>query len=312
MTERPLVVCLMGPTCTGKTRAAVTLVERFPFEIVSVDSAMVYRGMDIGTAKPDAPTLARAPHRLIDIRDPGERYSAAEFRGDALDAIEEILAAGRTPLLVGGTGLYYRALLRGLSRLPSADPRLRAEIDAQAADVGWSAMHARLERLDPASAARIHTNDSQRIQRALEICELAGRPMSDLLAQRRDEEGAYRFVKIVLCPPRPSIHKQIEERFRAMLDAGLIDEVMRLRARGDLTLELPSMRMVGYRQVWQCLDGEFPREELERRGIFATRQLAKRQITWFRTEPETIWIGEDYRNQERRLLQTVVDNPIFH
>lgn len=311
MTDRPTVVCLMGPTCTGKTRAAVKLVERFPFEIVSVDSAMVYRDMDIGTAKPDAVTLTRAPHRLIDIRDPSESYSAAEFRADALTAIEEILESGRTPLLVGGTGLYFRSLMRGLSRLPSADPQLRAELDAQAAELGWSAMHARLERLDPASAARIHPNDSQRIQRALEICELAGRPMSVLIAEERGERGAYRYLKIVLCPQRAAIHEHIEQRFREMLDAGLIDEVAALRARGDLSLELPSMRVVGYRQVWQCLDGEFPMAELERRGIYATRQLAKRQITWLRAEDEVVWISDDYRNQDRRLLQTVVDNPIF-
>jgi tRNA dimethylallyltransferase len=307
----PPAVCLMGPTGAGKTAAAVKLIERFPFEIISVDSAMVYRGMDIGTAKPDPDLLARAPHRLIDLRDPDQRYSAAEFRRDALAAIADVRRGGRVPLLVGGTGLYFRSLFRGLSVLPSADPALRAELERDAEAEGWAALHRRLARLDPVSAERIHPNDAQRIQRALEVCILAGRPMSALYGEGAEAAAPLNFLRIVLCPERSELHERIAVRFRAMLDAGLIGELAGLRQAFPLSPELPAMRVVGYRQTWQYLEGTITRAELEQRGIFATRQLAKRQITWLRGEHAEAWIDGTDRTQEQRLLKTLVDNPMF-
>ena len=282
---RPPAVFLMGPTASGKTALACELAERFPLDLVSVDSALVYRGLDIGAAKPDAATLARWPHALVDIRDPAQPYSAAEFRGDALAAMREITARGRVPLLVGGTGLYFRALQRGLSELPEADPALRTRLGEEAARIGWPAMHERLARLDPAAAARIGPNDAQRLQRALEVIALSGRPLSEL--QRGGRGGAFpwRVLKLALLPgDRRPLHARIAERFDAMLAAGFLDELRALRARGDLHADLPAIRAVGYRQGWEYLDGATDAAGFRDRAIFATRQLAKRQITWLRAE----------------------------
>ncbi len=286
------IACLLGPTASGKTAAALALAARRPIEIVSVDSALVYRDMDIGTAKPSRDERAAAPHHLIDIIDPADAYSAAEFRADALRLIGEIAARGRTPLLAGGTMLYYKALTQGLSDLPTADPAVRAELDADAARDGWPALHARLAQVDPETAARLAPNDSQRIQRALEVFMLSGRPMSALLAAppRTDDAAArYRFVPVALEPSdRAVLHARIAQRFDAMLDAGFIDEVERLRRRDDLHPGLPSMRCVGYRQAWEFLDGITDYPTMRDKGIFATRQLCKRQITWLRAMPERI------------------------
>lgn len=275
----------MGPTASGKTALACALSERFAVDLVSVDSALVYRGMDIGTAKPDAHTLARYPHALIDIRDPAEPYSAADFRIDAIAAMRRITAAGRVPLLVGGTGLYFRALQRGLSNLPEADATVRARLAEEAAAVGWDAMHRRLARLDPPAAERIRPGDQQRLQRALEVIELTGRPLSEQQQGGSGERFAWRVLKLALLPAdRAPLHARIARRFEDMLAAGLLDEVRALRRRGDLHAELPAIRAVGYRQAWEHLDGQYDLAELRNRGIFATRQLAKRQATWLRSE----------------------------
>ena len=283
----PPCIFLMGPTASGKTDLAVALVEALPLEVISVDSALVYRGMDIGTAKPDAEILARAPHRLIDFLDPAEAYSAAQFRADALREIEAVLVAGRAPLLVGGTMLYYRALQYGLSDLPSADPEVRARLDAWAARDGWGALHDRLREVDPVAAERIHPNDPQRLQRALEVFELTGRPLSDFHQAGRAGDFPYRLLKLGLVPAdRARLHERIARRFELMLEAGLVAEVRALRARGDLDLGMPSMRSVGYRQVWEYLDGNYDYETMVRKGVAATRQLAKRQLTWLRSEQD--------------------------
>jgi tRNA dimethylallyltransferase len=283
--RRPLAIFLMGPTASGKTALACELADRFPVELVSVDSALVYRGLDIGAAKPDAVTLRRHPHALIDIRDPAQPYSAAEFRDGALAAMRAITARGRVPLLVGGTGLYFRALQRGLSELPEADPALRARLGDEAARIGWPAMHARLARLDPAAAARIGPNDAQRLQRALEVIALSGRPLSELQRGGRGEAFPWRVLKLALLPAdRAPLHARIAERFDAMLAAGFLDELRTLRARGDLHADLPAIRAVGYRQGWEHLDGQSDAAGFRERAIFATRQLAKRQITWLRAE----------------------------
>jgi tRNA dimethylallyltransferase len=285
MSTPPLALFLMGPTASGKTGVAVELVRRLPLEIISVDSALIYRGMDIGTAKPDAATLRAAPHRLIDICDPSETYSAAQFRRDALEHMDDIRRRGRLPLLVGGTMLYFRALEQGLSNLPPADQRVRAELEAQAADIGWPAMHARLRRVDPVAAARIHPNDPQRIQRALEVYEVGGVAMSDLYAAGREMSCSWRYLKIALVPDdRAVLHRRIEQRFRGMLENGFLDEVRRLHARGDLGADLPSMRAVGYRQAWAYLEGNLSAAEWVENAMSATRQYAKRQMTWLRSE----------------------------
>lgn len=290
MSDRSPAILLMGPTASGKTELAIALSERLPVELVSVDSAMVYRGMDIGTAKPSPAELARAPHRLIDICDPAQAYSAADFRRDALVAMAEITAAGRIPLLVGGTMLYFRALQYGLSDLPQADPALRERLVAALQRDGLAVLHRRLERVDPEAARRIHPNDPQRILRALEVWEATGRPLSEL--QRKPGEAMpYRALKLVLAPPeRALLHARIDRRFLQMLETGLVDEVERLVARGDLDPELPSMRSVGYRQVWRWLRGETARDEMVREGQAATRQLARRQLTWLRKESGTHWL----------------------
>lgn len=285
----PPAIFLMGPTASGKTDAAVELVQRLPLEIISVDSALVYRHMDIGTAKPDAATLRAAPHHLIDIIEPTEAYSAAQFREDALRLMAEIAARGRVPLLVGGTMLYFRALREGLSDLPPADPALRAEIEAWAREAGWPALHGALARLDPETAARLKPTDAQRIQRALEVIRLTGEPYSVLLRRRGQEGLPYRVLPIALVPgDRAVLHRRIAQRFERMLSQGLIEEVVWLREHYVLGPHLPSMRCVGYRQVWQYLEGSLPRGELRDRGIYATRQLAKRQLTWLRAMEDAL------------------------
>jgi tRNA dimethylallyltransferase len=305
----PRAIFLMGPTASGKTGLAVQLRERFPVEIISVDSALVYRGMDIGTAKPDAATLARAPHRLIDIRDPVESYSAAEFRHDALHEMSLINRSGRTPLLVGGTMLYFRALSGGLARLPAADEVLRKRLEAQAGDVGWPRMHQRLAELDPVAAENIHPNDPQRIQRALEVIELSGRRLSELQRehrQRREEQFGYRVLRLVACPgSRQLLHQRIEQRFHEMLQRGFIDEMKALRARGDLGPGLPSMRCVAYRQAWQYLEGEIDLQEMSGQAVAATRQLAKRQLTWLRQESGALWYDLDVDAARQAVFQEV-------
>ena len=290
--SRPGAICLMGPTAAGKTALAMALAEQGGCGIISVDSGMVYRGMDIGTAKPSAEELARAPHRLIDIRDPAQAYSAAEFRADALAAMAEITAAGRTPLLVGGTMLYFKVLRDGLATLPDADPAIRARLDAEAAEHGWPHLHARLRDVDPQAAARIPAMDSQRLQRALEVWELTGKPLSQWHAEQAAPEPLpYDLTWLAIAPPeRAVLHQRIADRFDLMLAQGLIDEVAELKARPDLHPGLPSMRAVGYRQVWEYLDGAYDRDELRLRGIYATRQLAKRQLTWLRGFGEPAWL----------------------
>jgi tRNA dimethylallyltransferase len=283
--QRPPAIFLMGPTAAGKTGLACALAERFPVELVSVDSALVYRGLDIGAAKPDAATLARHPHALIDVRDPAEPYSAALFRDDALRVMQAIAARGKVPLLVGGTGLYFRVLERGLSAMPEANPEVRDRLRGEAARTGWPALHARLAARDPEAAARIRPNDAQRIQRALEAIELSGRPLSELHADRDGPERfPYRVLKLALLPDRGILRERIAARFDAMLAAGFLDEVRRLRERGDLVPELPAMRAVGYRQAWLHLEAGFDAAEFRERAIHATRQLAKRQTTWLRSE----------------------------
>lgn len=283
----PPAILLMGPTASGKTALAIDLVERGPFEIISVDSGMVYRDMDIGTAKPDAATLAHAPHRLIDIRDPADAYSAAEFRHDALREMAAVTAAGKIPLLTGGTMLYFKVLLEGLAAMPEADPDVRARLDAEAAAKGWPALHARLAEVDPVAAARLKPNDSQRLQRALEVWELTGKPLSQWHAEQAPPEPPpFRLIQLAVSPPdRGILHQRIERRFDLMLEQGLVDEVARLRARPDLHADLPAMRAVGYAQVWSYLDGDIDAAEMRLRGIYATRQLAKRQFTWLKRFP---------------------------
>ncbi|MEJ2507923.1 MAG: tRNA (adenosine(37)-N6)-dimethylallyltransferase MiaA [Gammaproteobacteria bacterium] len=309
--ERPPVVLLMGPTASGKTDLAVEFVERLGLEIVSVDSAMVYRGMDIGTAKPDAGVLARAPHRLIDFLDPAEAYSAARFRTDALREIDDILSAGRIPLLVGGTMLYFRALQAGLAELPEADAAVRAELEAQARAKGWEAMHARLAEVDPEAAARIHPNDPQRIQRALEVYVITGEPLSVWLRQTPAADFPYRAVKLAVAPAeRDVLRQRIAVRFEAMLEAGLLAEVEALMARGDLDPSLPSIRAVGYRQAWAYLAGDCDRETMVRQALAATRQLAKRQMTWLRREPGLVWFDSLDRKLRDRALNLLERNYI--
>ncbi|WP_250463180.1 tRNA (adenosine(37)-N6)-dimethylallyltransferase MiaA [Caballeronia sp. GAFFF2] len=310
MTARS-IACLLGPTASGKTAAALAFAARSarPVEIISVDSALVYREMDIGTAKPNAEERALAAHHLIDIIDPSQSYSAAQFRGDALRLVGEIVARGHVPLLVGGTMLYFKALTQGLNDLPPADADTRALLDADAARDGWPALHARLASIDPQTAARLAPNDSQRIQRALEVFMLTGQPMSALLAAPRESSGdaPYRFVPIALEPSdRAVLHARIAARFDAMLAHGFIDEVKRLRARGDLDLSMPSMRCVGYRQAWEYLDGATRYDEMRDKGVFATRQLCKRQLTWLRSIPERAVVDCCAGDATERAVATVL------
>jgi len=285
--HQPLAIFLMGPTASGKTALAIELVRQLSLEIISVDSALVYRGMTIGTAKPGAAVQRAARHRLIDIRDPAQAYSAAQFRNDALREMEDVCRCGNTPLLVGGTMLYFRALELGLSELPAADAGVRERLELEARDRGWAAMHERLAGIDPVSAARIHPNDPQRIQRALEVYELTGSPLSELCATGREAAPRYRFLKIVLAPEdRALLHERIRQRFDLMLEQGFIGEVRALYERDDLSSDLPSMRAVGYRQAWGYLDGKLSADEWVERAVIATRQYAKRQMTWLRSEPD--------------------------
>jgi tRNA dimethylallyltransferase len=304
--SRHPAIFLMGPTASGKTALACALSERFPVALVSVDSALVYRGMDIGTAKPDVATLAKYPHALVDIRDPAEPYSAADFRVDAIEAMKDIAARGKVPLLVGGTGLYFRALHQGLSNLPEADPAIRERLTREAEAIGWPAMHERLRSADPAAAARIGPNDAQRVQRALEVIELTGRPLSEQQRGGSGERFPWRVLKLALLPAdRAPLHARIAERFDAMLAQGFLDEMRRLRARGDLHPDLPSMRAVGYRQAWDHLDGLTSAAEFRDRGIFATRQLAKRQITWLRGELDARVLDPERPGLEARAADAV-------
>lgn len=301
------VICLMGPTASGKTQLAVQLVQQFPLEIVSVDSAMVYRGMDIGTAKPDAATLQIAPHWLINLRDPAEAYSVAQFCVDAHAAITDIHARNKIPLLVGGTMLYFRALLKGFSDLPVADADFRVQLMTEANRLGWPALHARLQSMDPIVAARIHPNDSQRIQRALEVIQLSGKSFSSMQSHNQFWLKNNKIMVFGLIPrDRQILHQRIAHRFQHMLQMGLIDEVAALFARGDLTIEMPAMRTCGYRQVWDYLAGNINVIEMEERAIIATRQLAKRQLTWLRHwSPVDAWFECDSLNVFDQLAKQI-------
>ncbi|MCK7542843.1 tRNA (adenosine(37)-N6)-dimethylallyltransferase MiaA [Marinobacter bryozoorum] len=307
--QLPLAILLMGPTASGKTDLAIELCEHLPCDIISVDSAMIYRGMDIGTAKPSADELARAPHRLIDICDPAETYSAADFRRDALREMDEIVRAGRIPLLVGGTMMYFKALLQGMGDLPAASPGVRQELEQLAARQGWDVLHRQLEEVDPVAAGLVHPNNRQRLLRAMEVYRLTGRPISSFWQSGENikdypystnwqADAAHRLpytvVQFALAPPeRQQLHDRIRTRFLAMLEQGFVEEVRGLMARGDLTPEMPSMRCVGYRQVWSWLAGEGEYEDMAERGIAATRQLAKRQLTWLRKWQDVTWLEMD-------------------
>ena len=307
LNKRPLAVAIMGPTASGKTAAALAIAQQVPCEIISVDSALVYRGMDIGTAKPSKEELAAVPHHLIDIIDPLDSYSVAQFRTDTLRLVADISARGKVPLLVGGTMLYYKGLADGLDDLPGADPALRAQLDEEAARIGWPAMHARLAQVDPETADRLKPADAQRIQRALEIHSLSGKPMSELLAQREKEELPFDLVSFALEPSdRAWLHERIARRFDIMLESGFLDEVKTLRARGDLHLGLPSIRCVGYRQAWEYLDGTIDYATMRETGIIATRQLCKRQLTWLRAMPERIMVDCCAPDASQKLQQQVL------
>lgn len=281
------VVCLAGPTASGKTDFAIRLREKFPFEIISVDSALVYRGMDIGTAKPDAQTLLGAPHRLIDIRDPEENYSAGDFVRDAGKEIDEIRGSGGIPLLVGGTMMYFHSLTEGIAELPGANPEVRTRLDDEAASIGWPAMHEKLAEIDPDAAAKINANDSQRIQRALEVHEISGRTISAWQAAGRPAGPPQSYLKVALVPgSRSTLHQRIDRRLQSMFDTGFVEEVEALRQRPGLTSRSPSMRAVGYRQIWAHLNGDYDRPTAGDKALAATRQLAKRQLTWLRSDEQ--------------------------
>ncbi|MGN8274273.1 tRNA (adenosine(37)-N6)-dimethylallyltransferase MiaA [Pseudomonas sp. SMN5] len=313
MSQLPPAIFLMGPTAAGKTDLAIELTKVLPCELISVDSALVYRGMDIGTAKPSKALLAEFPHRLIDILDPAEAYSAADFRRDALQAMAEITARGKIPLLVGGTMLYYKALVDGLADMPAADPQVRAQIEEEAGRLGWQALHEQLALIDPESAGRIHPNDPQRLSRALEVYRVSGQSMT-ALRQRQSAQSTeaaasglqqlpYTVANLAIAPAnRQVLHRRIEQRFTLMLEQGFIDEVVALRERSDLHAGLPSIRAVGYRQVWDYLDGKLTSAEMQERGIIATRQLAKRQFTWLRSWADLHWLDSlDCDNLPRAL-----------
>ncbi len=307
--EVPKLVFLTGPTAAGKTALAVELAEQHSFEIISVDSALVYRGMDIGTAKPDAETLQRAPHRLIDIIEPSESYSAAQFREDALREIVDIRSRGKIPLLTGGTMLYYRALQFGLSILPESDPEVRKRMEQQREAEGLPALYQRLQAVDPEAASRINENDPQRILRALEVFEMSGTPISVLQQQQKAEALPEDQVAMIAIAPedRSILHQRIELRLQMMMEAGFIEEVEALRRRGNLHLDLPSMRSVGYRQVWEYLDGKLDREEMLYRALVATRQLAKRQLTWLRNWPTPVlWMEPGCADGVQKVLDRVI------
>ncbi|WGI26796.1 tRNA (adenosine(37)-N6)-dimethylallyltransferase MiaA [Halomonas alkaliantarctica] len=303
---RPWAIFLMGPTAAGKTDTAMALHERLGHELISVDSAMVYRGMDIGSAKPSAAELARAPHHLIDIHDPAEPYSAADFRVDALSLMRQISAAGRVPLLVGGTMLYYKRLIEGVANMPSSNPVIRQQLEAQWQAEGLSSLHKRLAEVDAVSAQRIHPNDPQRLMRALEVYYASGRPMSELWAEQQPETFPWRVLSIGLAPSdRSLLHRRIAQRFEVMLGEGLINEVAALKKRNDLHLGLPAMKSVGYRQVWEYLEGDYDYAYLVERGVIATRQLAKRQLTWLRSWPELNWVDSQRSDALDQVLKLV-------
>ena len=288
--ERPKIIFLMGPTASGKTSLAIQMAQQHNCELISVDSALIYREMDVGTAKPTAEELALAPHRLIDILDPSESYSAADFRRDALTEIEKIIARGKTPLLVGGTMMYFKALLEGLSPLPSADETIRSQIFSEADSLGWEALHRQLCEIDPVAGERIHPNDPQRLSRALEVYRITGKTMTEL-TQTKSAALPYDVVQFAIAPTeRKVLHDLIAKRFLIMLEQGFTEEVARLKARGDLHLDMPSMRCVGYRQCWQYLDNEFDHATMVEKSTAATRQLAKRQLTWLRSWPDLQWL----------------------
>ncbi|PZW40972.1 tRNA (adenosine(37)-N6)-dimethylallyltransferase MiaA [Pseudomonas sp. URMO17WK12:I2] len=308
MSSLPPAIFLMGPTASGKTDLALALARVLPCELISVDSALVYRGMDIGTAKPDRATLDAFPHHLVDIRDPAEAYSAADFRRDALAAMADITARGRIPLLVGGTMLYYKALLEGLADMPGADAEVRAELEARAEREGLAALHAELQLVDPQSAARIHPNDPQRLVRALEVYRVSGTTMTQLRMQQSEaasQDGGlpYTVAQLAIAPAqRQILHERIAQRFDLMLEQGFVAEVERLHRRGDLHGEMPSIRAVGYRQVWDHLEGRLSAAQMRERGIIATRQLAKRQFTWLRSWQNVQWLDSlDCDNLPRAL-----------
>ncbi|MCK6265236.1 tRNA (adenosine(37)-N6)-dimethylallyltransferase MiaA [Vibrio sp. ZSDE26] len=289
----PLALFLMGPTASGKTDLAIRLRQKYPVEIISVDSALIYKGMDIGTAKPDEHELSLAPHRLIDILDPSEAYSAADFRRDALSEMDRIVSEGKIPLLVGGTMLYYKALLEGLSPLPAADPEIRKQIESEASSLGWQSLHDQLREIDPVSATRIHPNDPQRLSRALEVYRISGKTLTEL-TEIKGESLPFRVKQFAIAPKeRAELHRRIELRFDKMMDAGFEDEMKALYARDDLHPELPSIRCVGYRQMWDYLDGNCSKDEAIFRGVCATRQLAKRQITWLRSWDDLTWLDSE-------------------
>lgn len=312
MNSLPPAIFLMGPTASGKTALALELVKRYPCEIISVDSALVYREMDIGTAKPDAATLAQAPHRLIDLIDPAQSYSAAQFRHDALREMADITAQGKVPLLVGGTMMYFKFLRDGAAELPTTLPEVRTRIGEQAQQLGWPALHEKLAAVDAQTAQRLEPMDGQRIGRALEVYEMTGKTLSEFLAEQKSEPLAYQVVNLAVCPNnRALLHERIALRFRQMLSQGLVDEVRALHQRADLHPDLPSIRCVGYRQVWDYLDGKYDYEEMIERGIIATRQLAKRQITWLRSWPELHWLDSDDANLLQSALKILNGNAIF-
>lgn len=305
-TQLPLALFLMGPTASGKTDLAIQLRKKYPVEIISVDSALIYRGMDIGTAKPTVEELAQAPHRLIDILDPSEAYSVADFRQDALREMQAIACEGKIPLLVGGTMLYYKALLEGLSPLPAADPHIRQEIELQAQQIGWEGLHTELQQIDPISAARIHPNDPQRLSRALEVYRISGKTLTEL-TKTKGEPIPFRIKQFAIAPKdRAELHRRIELRFEKMVQSGFEEEVRALYARDDLHPDLPSIRCVGYRQMWEYLDGKGSLDEAIFRGVCATRQLAKRQITWLRSWDDLTWLDSEHVDQALETLSNAI------
>lgn len=299
------VITLMGPTAAGKTALAIELCQHLDTEIISVDSALVYKGMDIGTAKPNAQELAQAPHKLIDLIDPKDSYSVAEFRRDAIECIDALHAKGKVPILVGGTMMYFKGLIDGLSPLPEADDKVRAQLEKEANELGWPALHALLTEVDPEAAAKISENDSQRINRALEVYRLTGKTMTEL-QQQKQPELPYTFHQFAIAPSdRKVLHDRIEKRFKIMLDQGFKNEVLALYQREDLHLDLPSIRCVGYRQMWEHLAGEYDHDEMLFKGVAATRQLAKRQLTWLRGWPNVTWLETDSQENLQRVLTSL-------
>lgn len=310
--DLPPAIFLMGPTASGKTALAVELVEKYPCEIISVDSALVYKEMDIGTAKPDAELQARAPHRLINLRDPSDPYSAANFREDALREMADITAAGKVPLLAGGTMMYFKFLRDGAAQLPKADDDIRDALLAEAQEFGWPHMHAKLAGIDPESAERLKPMDSQRIQRALEVYQVSGKTLTQYWQEQDEQPLPYHVVNLAVCPQeRSQLHQRIAQRFEIMLEQGFIDEVKRLHARGDLEEDLPAIRAVGYRQVWDYLEGRTSYDEMIEKGVAATRQLAKRQITWLRSWPDLHWLETNDPNILQSALKILQSNTIF-